>query len=196
MVTAHSDELAYPERAQGITSLTLAAAPAAIGISRQLVRLALTRWGLGPLAEDAELVVSELATNAVQATGISAADDVHDQRRAAAVIQVRVLLYQASVVIEVGDGDPGSPVRHGAASDEEGGRGLMIVTALCKEWDYFHTANGGKVVWAELTVPAELLTPAGLPRRVHGQVPAAGPGGGLIRDPALLCRLHQALRNL
>jgi anti-sigma regulatory factor (Ser/Thr protein kinase) len=194
MVTARSDELAYPGRAQGITSLTLAAAPAAIGISRQLVRLALTRWGLGPLAEDAELVVSELATNAVQATATTAG--AHDERRTAAAIQVRVLLYQASIVIEVEDRDPNPPVRHDAARDEEGGRGLMIVTALCKEWDYFSTADGGKVVWAELAVPAELLTPAGLPRRARGQASPPRQQGGLIRDPALLRRVHQGLRNL
>jgi anti-sigma regulatory factor (Ser/Thr protein kinase) len=179
-----------------MTSLTLAAGPAAVSRSRPLVRLALTRWGLGPLAEDAGLVVSELATNAVQATGVSEAGDANDERRAAVVIRVRVLLYQASIVIEVWDGHPGPPVRHDAASDEEGGRGLMIVTALCREWDYFHTADGGKVVWAELAVPAELLTPAGLPRRVHGHDAGAGPAAGLIRDPALLRRVHQGLRNL
>ena len=53
----------------------------------------------------------------------------------------------------------------------------MIVTALCREWDYFHTADGGKVVWAELAVPAELLTPAGLPRRARGQASRCRAGG-------------------
>ena len=48
-----------------------------------------------------------------------------------ATIQVRVLMYQAGVIIEVWDRDPMMPVRHDATSDEEGGRGLTIVTALC-----------------------------------------------------------------
>jgi hypothetical protein len=79
---------------------------------------------------------------------------------------------------------------------EEGGRGLMIVTALCRDWGYFHTADGDKVVWADLPVPAKPLTPAGLPGRVREHAATAAPGAGLIRDPALLRRVHRALRNL
>lgn len=64
-----------------------------------------------------------------------------------ATIQVRVLMYQAGIVIEVWDRDPGTPAGHDAASDEESGRGLMIVTALCKEWDYFCVARSGNGHW-------------------------------------------------
>ena len=59
----------YPSHALGISFLTLAAVPAAVGYSRELVRLGLDRWGLAALVADAELVVSELATNAVKVTG-------------------------------------------------------------------------------------------------------------------------------
>ena len=195
-MTAPSDELPYPERAQGVTFLTLAATPAAAGCARQLVRLTLSRWGLAALAGDAELVVSELVTNAVQATGITDPDVARGDPGGLATIQVRVLMYQVAIVIEVWDRDPGAPAGHEAASDEEGGRGLMIVTALSTEWDYFYAARGGKVVWAELAVPADLLTPAGLPRRAHGTAAAAQPGAGLIRDPALLRRVRQGLLDL
>ena len=70
-MTVVSDECPYPERAQGVTSLTLAATPEAAGYSRRLVHLALSRWGLAALAEDAELVVSEIVTNSVKATGLA-----------------------------------------------------------------------------------------------------------------------------
>lgn len=197
IVIAPSDEHSYPDRAQGMMSLTLTATLPAVSHARQFARFTLSRWGLAALAGDAELVVSELVTNAVQAS--RAADPLEAMSSdpgPLAVIRVRVLMYQASVVMEVWDGDRGSPVRHDAAFDEQGGRGLMIVTALCKEWDYFPAADGGKVVWAELAVPADLLTPAGLPRRAHDKAAAAGPGAGVIREPALLRRVHQGLRNL
>jgi hypothetical protein len=72
----------------------------------------------------------------------------------------------------------------------------MIVTALCKQWDYFGAARGGKVVWAELAVPAELLTPAGLPHRARGAPVTTTNQAGLIHDPALLRRVHRALKDL
>jgi hypothetical protein len=58
------------------------------------------------------------------------------------------------------------------------------------------TADGDKVVWADLAVPAKPLTPAGLPRRVREHAASAAPGAGLVRDPALPRRVHRALRNL
>jgi hypothetical protein len=57
-VNVPPNDLPYLDRAQGLTSLTLAAAPAAIGRARHLVRFALDQWGLAALADDAELVAS------------------------------------------------------------------------------------------------------------------------------------------
>jgi anti-sigma regulatory factor (Ser/Thr protein kinase) len=196
IVTVPGDELHYLDRAQGLTSLTLAAAPAAIGRARQLVRFALSLWGLAALADDAELVASELMTNAVEATGATGTQTTPDGFGTAATVQVRVLMYQASIIIEVWDRDPGAPHRQETAFDDEGGRGLMIVAALCKQWDFFGAADGGKVVWAELAVPAEILTPAGLPRRARGAPAITANRVGLIHDPALLRRVHRALKDL
>ena len=72
--TGKEMDFPYPSRALGISFLTLAAVPAAVGRSRDLVRLGLDRWRLAPLVPDAELVVSELATNAIQATGLTGTD--------------------------------------------------------------------------------------------------------------------------
>jgi anti-sigma regulatory factor (Ser/Thr protein kinase) len=179
-----------------MTSLTLAAAPAAIGRARQLVRFALSGWGLAALAEDAELVTSELMTNAVQATGATSTEATRDGFGKVATVQVRVLMYQASIIIEVWDRDPGTPERHEAATNDEGGRGLMIVAALCTQWDFAGAADGGKVVWAELAVPAEILTPAGLPRRERRAPVTTANQAGLNHDPALLRRVHRALKDL
>jgi hypothetical protein len=143
------------------------------------------------------VVVSELVTNAVQASETADPPDAGDgDPGPLATIRLRVLTHQAGVVIEVWDDDPRSPVRRDAVVGDERGRGLVIVTALCREWGYFHTADGDKVVWADLAIPAELLTPTGLPRRVSGHAAVAGPGAGLVGDPALLRRVHRVLRNL
>ena len=177
MVTAPSDEFPYPDRAQGVTSLTLAAIPTAVSCSRQLVHLTLNRWGLAALIQDAELVISELVTNSVRATGLTDTKPRWADLGSLATIDIRLLLYPAGVIVEVWDRDPAAPVRHDAASDEEGGRGLAIVAALCKQWHYRSSSRGGKVVSAELTVPPGMLSAAGLPRRVR-----SAPAAAVTRD--------------
>lgn len=141
----------HPARALSVNFLTLAAVPAAVGRSRELVRLGLDRWGLALLAADAQMVVSELATNAIQATGRTDADatwnDVGDDVEA---FHLRLLLFEASIVIEVWDADPAPPDPQHGTGEEEGGRGLMIVAALSANWDWYPAPQGGKVVWAEV----------------------------------------------
>ena len=148
----------YPSRALGISFLTLAAVPTAVGCSRQLIRLGLNRWGLAPIADDAELVVSELTTNAVQATGLVNTDAKWSDLRDLAVIHVRLLLFETNIVIEVWDRDPAAPVPQNVTGDDEGGRGLLIVTMLSAKWNWFPAPQGGKVVWAELPIPPRPLT--------------------------------------
>jgi hypothetical protein len=56
-------------RPQFTGSLALAAMPTAASLARLFIRQHLSSWGLNRLIGDAELVLSELATNAVNATG-------------------------------------------------------------------------------------------------------------------------------
>jgi len=100
-----------------MTFLTLAATPTAVSCSRQLVHLTLNRWGLAALIEDAELVMSELVTNSVEATGLTDAKPRWADLGDLATIEVRVLLYQTGIIIEVWDRDPTAPVQRDAASD-------------------------------------------------------------------------------
>lgn len=195
-MTVLSDEFPYPERAQGVTSVTLAATPTAVRCSRRLVRLALSRWGLTALAEDAELVVSEIVTNSVKATGLADAGPGWADPGDLPVIQVRVLLFPATVVIEVWDRDPALPVRQDAVPDEEGGRGLAIVAALCRRWHYFRPGRGGKVVWVELAVAPGAVGKAGLPGRMRCAGMAAVSRAHLARDPESLCRVYRGLKAL
>ena len=73
---------------------------------------------------------------------------------------MRLLLFEASIVIEVWDADPAPPAPQHGTGEEEGGRGLMIVAALSAKWDWFPAPRGGKVVWAECAIPPRPLTDA------------------------------------
>jgi hypothetical protein len=60
--------------------------------------------------QDSELVISELATNAVTATGITEAEPRWSQLASLATIYVRLLLFERSIVIAVWDSSPAPPV--------------------------------------------------------------------------------------
>lgn len=108
---------------------------------------------LGPgVREDAELLVSELATNALVHAGTEP-------------YWLRVTCGPRRLRVEVGDGSALMPVM-GEGSGVTG-RGLRIVHALAACWGV-DRAGPGKVVWAELQLPrrARSYPPSGprLPR--------------------------------
>jgi anti-sigma regulatory factor (Ser/Thr protein kinase) len=129
------------------SSLALGALPTAPGCARLHASAVLHEWGLGDLAETAELVVSELVTNAVQA------EPVAQVRNGLPVVHLRLLSDTRRVIVQVWDSNPNAPVTKRAAPDEEHGRGLTLVDALCEQWGSEAVpGSGGKVVWAELTI--------------------------------------------
>jgi anti-sigma regulatory factor (Ser/Thr protein kinase) len=155
-------EHAYP---QLTSSLTLAAVPTAAGVARSFVRQRLSQWGLNRLAEDAELVLSELVANAITATGTTNPRPRWGDLQNLALIGVRLVVTVDSLVIEVWDRSPSPPVPKLPEQADEEGRGLLIVGALCRRWNYFYPESGGKAVWGELVIPAYDLMPSGLPKR-------------------------------
>jgi hypothetical protein len=67
------------------------------------------------------------------------------------VVHLRLLADQHGLVIEVWDSNPHAPESKAAAPDEESGRGLMLVDALCeRRGSEAVPGRGCKVVWAEL----------------------------------------------
>jgi hypothetical protein len=110
---------------------------------RGMMRERLPLWGLGHLVEAAELVGSELTANAVAATRGYAPDG--------SLPPVRVWLAgdAARVGVLVGDAVMRAPVRRAAGQDDESGRGLQIVDALCSEWGSYYPPHPfcGKVTW-------------------------------------------------
>lgn len=139
-----------------MAGLTLAAVPSAVRCARMFARACLRQWGLESMAEDSELVISELVTNAVQATGITEAEPRWSQLDGLATIQVRLVLSDRSIVIGAWDRNPEPPVQAEPGTDSENGRGLAIVAALCQRWDYL-AAPGRQVRLGGTGHPARRL---------------------------------------
>ncbi|MFJ2237535.1 SpoIIE family protein phosphatase [Streptomyces sp. NPDC087859] len=112
--------------------------PAEVGRARSVVREQLHDWGLARLADAAELLVSELVTNAVR----------HSRSRP---LQLR-LVRGDTLLCEVDDDDHDLPTLLSVGPEDEFGRGLRIVSTLAREWGTSRT-KAGKTVWFELTLP-------------------------------------------
>jgi anti-sigma regulatory factor (Ser/Thr protein kinase) len=126
--------------------LELGALNGAVPSARLHARHVLREWGLAALGDDAELVVSELVTNGVQAS----------RAMTHAAIRLWLASDRAQVVVCVWDASQQPPVRMDAAEDAEHGRGLLLVEAVSEQWGWFPAEPGspwtnghhGKVVWA------------------------------------------------
>ena len=108
----------------------------------------LHEWGLSELADDAALIVSELRTNALDASSIL------PERPP---ITLRLLTDEKSLLIEAWDQCPLDLELGQVDADAECGRGLTVVAALSERWGWERTGYRRKVVWAELAV----LSPQG-----------------------------------
>jgi anti-sigma regulatory factor (Ser/Thr protein kinase) len=100
--------------------------------------------------ETAELLVSELVTNAVRFTGDPGRAPEYSEHADVSVISLSLRHFRGSLLIEVHDTDPNPPVLSSPDDNAEGGRGLLLVNALSKEWSYFFPSGGGKVVYCVL----------------------------------------------
>lgn len=112
--------------------------PAMVGEARRRTRSVLDRWGLAELVDSVELLVSELVTNAL--------------RHGRQPISLR-LLRAGRLVCEVHDDGHLLPVLVSAGPDEEGGRGIQLVSRIADRWGTSRTARG-KVVWFEHSLTA------------------------------------------
>ncbi len=110
-------------------------------------------WGLEELAFSTELVVSELLTNAI--------------RYATGPIRLQ-LIRDRTLICEVTDAGQTSPRVRYAESDDEGGRGLFLVSRIAQRWGTRHTPEG-KVIWAEQAFP---------PAEAHGRAGGEEAPGG------------------
>jgi anti-sigma regulatory factor (Ser/Thr protein kinase) len=147
-------------------------------LARLFVRATLHTWHEDSLVQEAELIVSELTGNAVTASADGDGRPVYVDGRIP-VIRVCLLTDGVRLLIEVWDQAPGIPVLREVTSDEESGRGLMLVDAITDKWGWT-PAKGqpGKVVWAELSLLADCVGVAAYPA------------------DGILARVRDALRSL
>ena len=133
--------------------LELAALPGAVPCARLHTRQVLWEWGQGVSVEAVELLVSEIVTNAVQASA-GLASRRRDGANADRSPTVRFWLAAdgQQVLIQVWDSCQRKPERQDAGLEAESGRGLLLVEALSSDWGSFaESHHDGKMVWALVT---------------------------------------------
>jgi CheY-like chemotaxis protein/anti-sigma regulatory factor (Ser/Thr protein kinase) len=106
-----------------------------VPLAREFVRGLLRDWGADHLFDEASLVVTELAANAV----------LH----ARSPYEVRLTHVDGVLRIEVADEDPGTPEPQPFSAVAESGRGIVLVSAVSASWG-IDARPDGKVTWAEL----------------------------------------------
>lgn len=111
--------------------------PAAVAGARAEATARLAEWRLPDVTFTAELVVSELVTNAI----------CYGQPP----IQLR-LIRDTVLICEVSDSSSTAPHLRRARTFDEGGRGLLLVAQFAERWGTRHHA-GGKTIWAEIDLP-------------------------------------------
>jgi anti-sigma regulatory factor (Ser/Thr protein kinase) len=116
--------------------LVLGNQPDAVPLARRFVRQALDGVPTATI-EDAELIVTELATNAV----------LHGRSPAT----LRVCQLPGCIRVEVEDTGRDMPMRMRRSYEAMTGRGLGMVAALATAWGIDPGGSGGKIVWAELS---------------------------------------------
>lgn len=110
------------------------------GTARRFVTDKVTEWQIDQLLDDALLVASELAANAVTHAG--------------SPLRIKLSLNPATLRIDVLDKGEGTPEPQPASFTEEHGRGLHLVAALTTAWGLEVVPGEGKLVWAELPRPS------------------------------------------
>jgi anti-sigma regulatory factor (Ser/Thr protein kinase) len=124
--------------------LELGALPSAVPRARLHARQLLWEWGLTELTDNAELLVSELVTNALKASRVM---------KRSHPIRLWMLSDKAQVVILVWDANPHPPVHIDANEEAESGRGLILVEALSDKWNWYISPGwNGKVVWCQISI--------------------------------------------
>src|ERR1700712_3840990 len=147
--------------------LELPATPAAASVARLFVRCLCEEWGVGAVADVAELLSSELVTNAV----------VH----ARSAIELEAAWTHSDLRVDVRDAGTGAGQVQAktspAPTEAEGGRGLAIVASLADSWGVEETGHG-KSVWFSLVTPELPDEPdfPGTPAPGATAPGAAGPG--------------------
>jgi anti-sigma regulatory factor (Ser/Thr protein kinase) len=105
--------------------------------ARHFVASVLEDWGVPNLTANAELIVSELVTNAI----------LHGH--SCCVVSIKRDLDHVRIEVEDESGES-PPVQHDLELTAPTGRGLILVDALSSSWGW-EPSPVGKVVWANIS---------------------------------------------
>jgi len=142
-------DVAWPHQSY----LELGSLPTAAPCARLHTKLVLWEWDLGALVQTAALVVSELVSNAVQASRrITGSRFAGAWAPGTPPVRVWLSADEYRLVIQVWDGSDEPPVPQPVEPEADSGRGLLLVGSLSAEWGCYAPENcSGKVVWAVVT---------------------------------------------
>ena len=139
------------------------AVPRAAGDARAFTTRILDVWGLSHHAETAELLVSELITNAVKHAGgvMDPPDDLSGLDVPPVILSVSRF---DALLVQVWDASSEPVVHRTAAGDDIDGRGLDLVDALAKEWAATSwrpaaRSSGSRSTWTCAMTDDDLLRP-------------------------------------
>ncbi|MFF9646181.1 ATP-binding protein [Kitasatospora aureofaciens] len=105
---------------------------------RRAVKAILGYWGIAHLADDAELLTTELLTNAIRHTGGEQS------------VRVTIAAGQRWLSIDVRDCSASAPRPHRPTACEESGRGLLLIERIAGSWTYRFHPDGTKTVSCRL----------------------------------------------
>lgn len=134
-------------------SLEMIPDPVEVSGARRWAEFVTAGWKLAGIHDAVGIVVSELLTNAIAACAT-------DSTMPPALL-IQMLLDPESLCIAVRDNHPFAvPHLAPVQDDDEHGRGLHMVDALCTAWGWYATKQA-KVVWGELPLsPPGAATPS------------------------------------
>ena len=131
-------------------TMALDGTPSCVKIARDHTAAVMAVWGLSGHVPNATLVVSELVTNAL-CHALPATGPVTGQP-----ILLRLVRRRQDVLCLVADPSGRPPVMGDADFAAETGRGLHLVTAYSRHWDWTRRRHRpGKWVWALLPRPVD-----------------------------------------
>jgi len=174
-----------PPRA-GRRRLGLAPAPESAQAAREFTVATLHEWQLESLTEDAVVIASELATNAIlHGTAVTTGDVADDPGRAP--VELSWCLQASRLICMVTDQASTAPAVAAQDPEAESGHGLRIVGALAVAWGWTILGTGEKAVWAALDLPGHADAAA-------GSVPVLAAEPGRAPSPAAAPDMRAAER--
>ncbi len=151
---------------QPAATCALSPRPESVKAGRDFAGATLRDWGMASLTGVAELVVSELVTNAlrhgISSAGTESAGSTGSARSTGSAgstgsaasagqsVRLRLLAQAPFVMCMVTDPGSGIPVLRHSDTAAETGRGLRVIEACSVRWGWHLLDGGGKVVWALL----------------------------------------------